>query len=279
MGGPEFFSVIQFSITNLLIRYEPAFVAFGSNVFTSLAIIMISWHGIQMMFSTEDTRDKMFGFVKLLMFISFGLAMSRFYNTPIPGIGISFIHLITDQTQYFANVLDAGSMSNVYNHLNTVQNSFIAPGTALDFMGGILYYGIVFLLMFGKVLSVAIVGFALIAQAVCVLLGPIFVPFFIAPKQLDWFFWGWFKSLLQYSFMPVVAYAYLMIMEQFIYNVMTTLPPGITSDLYLTYGVQVMIMVGVLVVGMLFIPSLTNSIFSGHSHGGMIITRLMPFRK
>ena len=44
-----------------------------------------------------------------------------------------------------------------------------------------------------------VIAFGIIATAVCVLLGPIFIPFFIVP-QLDWLFWGWFKCFLQYSF-------------------------------------------------------------------------------
>ena len=39
----------------------------------------------------------------------------------------------------------------------------------------------------------AVIAFGLIASAVCALLGPLFVPFFIVPK-LDWLFWGWFKA-------------------------------------------------------------------------------------
>jgi len=42
------------------------------------------------------------------------------------------------------------------------------------------------------------------------LLGPIFIPFFIVP-HLDWLFWGWLKSLIQYAFYPVVANAYLFV--------------------------------------------------------------------
>ena len=53
-----------------------------------------------------------------------------------------------------------------------------------------------------KVISLAIVAFGLIASAVCALLGPIFVPFFIVPK-LDWLFWSWFKAFIQYPFIPV----------------------------------------------------------------------------
>src|SRR5437899_428798 len=82
------------------------------------------------------------------------------------------------------------------------------------------------------------------ASAVCALLGPIFVPFFIVPK-LDFLFWSWFKAFIQYSFIPVVAFAFLMIFERFVYQFLTTLPPGITEDQYMVYGLQAFVVIGV----------------------------------
>ena len=40
----------------------------------------------------------MFDFAKLLMLISFGYSFIAFYEAPMPGIGVSFSNLITDQT-------------------------------------------------------------------------------------------------------------------------------------------------------------------------------------
>jgi type IV secretory pathway VirB6-like protein len=156
----------------------------------------------------------------------------------------------------------------VYEHLDHMFNSFIAPG-ALEVTAGLIYLALLTVLTLAKGLSVAIVAFGLIASAVCGLLGPLFVPFFIVPK-LDFLFWGWFKAFLQYSFMPVVAYAYLMVFERFLYQVLTTLPNGITSDLYLLYGVQVIGVALVFVVGILLVPSLTASLFSGHGGQGVV---------
>jgi TrbL/VirB6 plasmid conjugal transfer protein len=112
------------------------------------------------------------------------------------------------------------------------------------------------------VISLAVVAFGLVGSAVCALLGPIFVPFFIVPK-LDWLFWSWFKAFVQYSFVPVVAFAFLMIFERFIFQYLTVLPPGITEDFYLVYGLQALVVVGVFAAGILLVPSLTSSIFSG----------------
>ena len=60
-----------------------------------------------MMFSHDGLGDQMFDFAKLLLFISFGYALIAFYESPLPGIGVSFSNLITDQTGYFQTILEA----------------------------------------------------------------------------------------------------------------------------------------------------------------------------
>ena len=92
---------IQQAISGLLLTYEPEFLRFGHRLFLSFATIIIAWHGIQMMFSRDGLGDSMFEFAKLLLFVSFGYSLIAFYEAPLPGIGVSFSNLITDQAFYF----------------------------------------------------------------------------------------------------------------------------------------------------------------------------------
>src|SRR5918995_761568 len=137
----------------------------------------------------------------------------------------------------------------------------------------LLYWLLLIVVTLAKVVALAIVAFGLIASAVCALLGPIFVTFFIVPK-LDWLFWSWFKSFVQYSFVPVIAFAFLMIFERFIFQYLTTLPSGITEDYYLVYGLQALVIIGVFAAGILLVPTLTTSIFSGRGGGSVLPERL-----
>ncbi len=252
---------IQQAITMLLTTSEPAFLHVGYSLFVSFATILIVWQGIGMMLSQESLGDHLFEFAKLLLFISFGYALIAFYASPIPGIGVSFSHLITDQAHEFANILDARSLELTFDHLDDLWQHFIQPD-AWSILANLLYWLLLIFVTIAKVISLAVVAFGLIASAVCTLVGPIFVPFFIVPK-LDWLFWSWFKAFVQYSFIPVIAFAFLMIFERFIYQYVTTLPPGITEDQYMLYGIQALVVIGVFTVGILLVPSLTSSIFSG----------------
>jgi hypothetical protein len=268
-------ATVQQAISSLLTTSEPEFLRFGYSMFVAFATILIVWQGIKIMLSQDSLGDHLFGFAKLLLFISFGYAIVAFYESPIPGIGVSFSNLITDQAHEFSNVLDARSLELTFAHFDDLWQHFMQPD-AWAILANLMYWLLLILVTLAKVAALAIVAFGLIASAVCALVGPIFVPFFIVPK-LDFLFWSWFKAFIQYSFIPVIAFAFLMIFERFVYQFLTTLPPGITEDLYMVYGLQAFVIIGVFIVGILLVPSLTSSIFSGRGGESVLQERLRFF--
>src|SRR5690242_5711385 len=230
---------IQQAISSLLTTYEPEFLRFGYSLFVAFATILIVWEGIKIMLRGDSLGDHVFDFAKLLLFISFGYAMIAFYESPLPGIGVSFSNLITDQAHEFANILEARSLEMVFEHLDDLWGRFVQPD-AWSLLANLLYWLLLIVITLAKVVSLAIIAFGLIASAVCALLGPIFVPFFIVPK-LDFLFWSWLKAFIQYSFIPVVALAFLMIFEQFVFRYVTSVPATITSADYPVYGIQAVV--------------------------------------
>ena len=263
---------IQQAISNLLTVYEPEFLRFGHSLFLAFATIIICWQGVRMMFARDGLGDQMFDFAKLLLFVSFGYAMITFYESPIPGFGVSFSNLVTDQAFYFQSVLEARSFDNIYQHFDELSDRFMQPD-AWAILANLIYWVVLLLVAFAKAVSMAVIAFGLIASAVCALLGPLFVPFFIVPK-LDWLFWGWFKAFIQYSFIPVVAIAFLMVFERFVFRYVTTLPPTITQAEYGIYGLQAFAVVATFCMGILQVPSLTQSIFSGSSGESTLANRI-----
>jgi hypothetical protein len=82
-------------------------------------------------------------------------------------------------------------------------------------------------------------------------------------------------SFIQYSFLQVTAYAYMFVGLKLLAAVATTIPKGLTSDLYLTYGVQVLVFVLTYLGGFLMIPTLNAGIFSGVASTNFVnITRI-----
>ena len=77
--------------------------------------------------------------------------------------------------------------------------------------------------------SLAVIAFGLIATGIAVLVGPVFIPFFLVP-QMEWMFWGWLKSLLQYAFYQVIAQAFVFVGGTFLMNFLDAFPPPYTVD-------------------------------------------------
>src|SRR3989442_6015093 len=120
-------ATIQQAIGSLLTTYEPEFLRIGYSLFMAFATIVLAWHGIKMMLARDGLGDEMFEFDQLMVFVSFGYAFIRFYEAPLPGIGVSFSNLITDQARALPNVLEARSFELSWGHLNDLCSQFLPP--------------------------------------------------------------------------------------------------------------------------------------------------------
>src|SRR5207244_8495208 len=119
------------------------------------ATMLLASRGVRIMLSNDSLGDHLFGFAKLLLFISFGYALVAFYESPIPGIGVSFSNLITDQTHNFANILDARSLEMTFDHFDELEQHFVQPD-AWAILANLLYWLLLIVITIAKLLSLAI---------------------------------------------------------------------------------------------------------------------------
>ena len=272
-SGYDPIGTVQQAINTLLATQEPQFIAIGNRMFLSFAVILLAWHGMRMMLAWRQSGEHLFGFAKLLLFISFGYAMIAFYESPIPGIGSSFSNLITDQTAYLASILSAQAIQNAQQSLNTLWNALEQPD-AWSILANLIYWLMLIVIGLAQFALLFVVSFGMIASAICALVGPLFVPFFIVPT-LEWLFWGWLKAFIQYSFIPVIANAFIFVFERFLSQFLQTLPPGLRLEEQLLYSVHALMILVTFTVGVLLVPSLTSSIFSGRSGESALPSRVM----
>jgi hypothetical protein len=109
-----------------------------------------------------------------------------------------------------------------------------------------------------------VIGWGYIASAVCALLGPVLIPFFLI-SELDWMFWGWLKAFIQYSFYPVVANAVLFVFGRLKTNYLTDHSPPYDGPDQFALLAPMLIMMVAFTYGVLKIPTLVNDIFTGRS--------------
>ena len=262
-GGYDPIGTVQQAIATLLMAREAEFINIGTRMFLAFATIILVWQGIRMMLAWREHGEHMFSFAKLLLMISFGYAMIAYYESPIPGIGSSFSNLITDQTAYLARLLSARSIQDAQQTLGSLWNALEQPDP-WSILANLLYWTMLIVIGLAQFALLFVVAFGMIASGVCALLGPLFIPFFIVPT-LEWLFWNWLKSFIQYSFIPVVANAFIFVFERFLSGYLQTLPPGMRLEDQLLYGIYAVMVLVTFTVGVLLVPSLTSSIFSGRS--------------
>src|SRR5258705_12106050 len=101
----DFLQFMYQAINDLLTQNLGFFDAMGQNLFRMFATILIAWYGIKSALSAASGRDAfpVDKFASLLLTIPLRFAMINYYNTPIPGFGVSFLNLITQEAQIFAN--------------------------------------------------------------------------------------------------------------------------------------------------------------------------------
>jgi hypothetical protein len=126
------------------------------------------------------------------------------------------------------------------------------------------YFVVAFFVTAARVALVAVIAFGWVATAIAVLVGPIFIPFFIVP-HMEWMFWGWFKALIQYAFYQVIAQAFVFVFGSFLLRSIDAFPPPYTVDKILVGGFHLVFLLLAFIYGMLKVPSLANSLFTGRS--------------
>lgn len=264
----NFFDAVLQAVNTLVQQNLGVFDAMGQNLFRALATILVAWYGIKAALSAGEHRGGLhFGnFVTLILVISFGFAMVNYYDTPIPGVGRDFHHLVTDEAAYLSNRIGQANAQRIADDTDYVLGNLEAPGITqpiATFLYALLWMGAVVT----EALALIIVAFGVVATAVCILLGPVFIPFFIVPR-LDWLFWGWFKAFMQYSFYQVVAAAVLYIVSQFTYGIIHAQITGLMSATDLMKISPVLIVTYIAAnYAIIKVPTLTSHIFGGSSGG------------
>ncbi|MPY90856.1 MAG: hypothetical protein GEU99_23450 [Luteitalea sp.] len=247
-------------------RFAPLFTSFGYDLFGSFAIISIAVYGIRTMLASAEGGGglNLNELTRRLTLIGVVWIAIVYYNNPIPGIGINAHQIVTDQSYALAQELRSESMKDLFDVVNGLLRKNAHPGFTLDVARVLSYYYFLLLFLGAELAVIVIVGFGYVAVAVCILLGPVFVPFLLF-ANFDWLFWGWLKALLQFAFYQVIAEAYLHIMV----NVLLGFQPRFDSyqGVYDTYGdaVALGIIFTVFIFSVFKLPALVAIIFTGGS--------------
>ncbi len=263
--GQNIIAQLGQAITQLLSSQSNTLQATGLDIFRGLATILIVWFGIKAALSASQGLGG-FHFAKfadLILMIALGLGMLTYYSTPIPGTSYSFSDLITKEGLNLSNQIESSQTQSIANTITTQEQQLGSPPGSFNILEDLTYLLIAVLLALMEAAAFAVIAYGYVASAVCVLIGPIFIPWFIVPK-MDWLFWGWLKAFIGFSFYQVVASAFIYVFSKVLTS-MFQIIGNITISNAFTVLPALLITLFVCIYGLVKIPELTSAILGGRT--------------
>ncbi len=251
------FAAIDAAIADL----APLFVGEGLLLFRALAALSIAWFGIQTALSGQGVQWNRL--LPLVLAMAFSLTMLRFYTVDAPGLGMPISTLPIRAADFYSQRIDGFISWNFARSFHEGWTELTSWSFFDFFMGaGSLIWTFVILLFNTACTALLIASIAAgrVAAGACVVLGPLFIPWLFVPK-MDFLFWGWLRSYLQFSFYTAVGWTFLALCTFMLDGMWQAVPPGLSAKVtWFFYSAAVLL---VAVMSMFKVHALTNAIFHG----------------
>jgi hypothetical protein len=259
MDTTNWVTILNSTLRDLLTGHSSQFLSFGTAIATGLAIILIARYGIT---TALSGRGFDFGdfFSEVILLVATCLCILKGYTTPLGVFGDrTFPDLIIDGPAQLANQISLDSNKQFDALLQAALESNSASPNIVDIGATISFWILRGLIEGTRGVMFAITAFGFVAQAILVLLGPVFIPFLLF-HPLSFMFWGWFRSLLQYSFYPLVCAAFTSVLCTFFINLPLATATGALTTTQMIGLAPFFI---VIILGMLAVPLVVSSLFNG----------------
>lgn len=228
------------------------------------------------------------GLMKFLLTAALILGLLEFWGTPFPGLAMTPPEVISGMGRWLVSQLLGSLGDDIMSRLHALWQTFwleetgiigqiwaVVTGGAAAALGAMAAYlagGALLVLGIGAVAAgMAQVIWAGVAIAICVMLGPILVPWLLF-QPLSFLFWGWLKTLLTYTLYAPISVAVLHI---FVNATLNQIELVLTSDGWAQGSLQTLtsILTGLLLAGtsilaVIKVPALANGLISGGGAAG-----------
>ena len=153
----DFLQYIFQAINTLLTQNLGFFDTMGQNLFRSFATILVAWFGIKSALSSASGSNPFHfdNFASLLLTISFGFAMVNYYSTPIPGVGVSFHNLVTNEAQFLSSQINQAQLQTVVAKVADFESRMDSPGFG-DILGTAIYVIVTILLAAAQAVAIVV---------------------------------------------------------------------------------------------------------------------------
>jgi hypothetical protein len=266
----DFLILIKNGCDNLTATVAPSVDALGLHMVLALATIMLVWFGVQEALASAQGGPgfSMAKFLNLFLLLTFAYCFVRFYDSSIPGIGYSLKGFISGGTSSLVDYIGNDSTQEVQDTIHTALGKVgnLSPSLTEPYTLVCTFTVQIVLSILTALISV-ILAYGAIGATVVGILGPVFIPW-MAFGKTDFLFWGWLKAFLGFEFYKVVAAATMSVMSHLLIQYLTSGAMNIDDPKNLIYLMPSLLML-CFVAGfvLLKIPTMTASLFSGHTGG------------
>jgi hypothetical protein len=266
----DFLILIKNGCDNVTATAAPSLDSLGLHMVISLATIMLVWFGVQEALASAQGGPgfNIAKFISFFMLITFAYCIVKFYDSAIPGIGYSLKSFISGGTSSLVDYIGTDSTQEVQNVIHTALGKIgtMSPSLTEPYTLICTFTVQVILTILSALVGI-IIAYGAIGATVIGLLGPVFIPWMVFDKT-DFLFWGWLKAFLGFEFYKVVAAATMSVMSHLLITYLTSGAMNIGSPkslITLMPGLLIMCFIAGYVL--LKIPTMTATLFSGHTGG------------
>ncbi len=279
----DFLMTIRNGCDSVTSMAAPSIDSLGLRMVLALATIMLVWFGVQEALASAQGGPgfNIAKFISFFVLITFAYSFVKFYDSAIPGIGYSLKGFISGGTSSLVDYIGADSTKDVQDKIHeaigkvgVLSPSFTEPYTLM------CTYTVQVTLSVLTAIIAVVIAYGAVGATIIGLLGPVFIPWMVFDKT-DFLFWGWLKAFIGFEFYKVVAAATMSVMSHLLISYLTSGAMHIDDPKNLIYLMPGLLIMCIIAAYILFkIPTMTASLFSGHTGGhgfglNQIITTLV----
>ena len=266
-GGVDWVYQFVNNLTNLTTANGGVLTQFGLTLLSFIAFMMlinmvVHWSTSTMTLSWHPETINLGDLVRFMLRLLFCALLISYWVNPIPGASFGFNHLFSYIAQQIVIVIDQQSLRDLTQLFNeasakTGPPSLLAPVEILCyfFVEGIL--GIASAVLF--VINIS----SFIFYAVTALFGPLFIPLYMT-NSLRGKFFTFIETLLSFAMIRAVASAFIFVWSGFITTfIHQTFNGDYSIAMWLGNLIPVIMVFAAFIINLLFIPSITQTIFGG----------------
>ena len=221
ISDPEDFKPVLDNLTEqLMTTASSPILDAGNALWLGLSGIIIAWNGLRIAFSGEGWNP--WEIIRLIILLSIPKGMLDFYDTPVPGIGLTFPQIIVNQGSWLNGVIvaDTGSdawtwlqayLKNVWTTVSDNTTQYYGLGLLAGILSGSRQLMFLFAISATAILALitvligySFVLFSQLAISLLTLIGPLFIPWLVFP-HLSFLFWSWLRMLVTYTLYAAIA--------------------------------------------------------------------------